>query len=97
MQKWSHYRKRIARTPTEKFGQRQSVIDANSLEDEAAIRETAVSKSAISLAPLGGKSYHNTLYQEYQVKQKVYLILKFFLMILMIIGLTLLYFQWVEG
>lgn len=97
MKKWARYRKAIISTPATKFPTRKPVVCVTSPEDNAAIRQTAVSKGAVSLAGIGGKNYRNTLYEEYQVRQRVYLILKIVLLIAVIAALTILYFHWVEG
>lgn len=96
MKKWARYRKKIVHTPEREFSKRKPLAVNTSPEDDYAINQTAVSRGAISLEGIGGKSYHSTLYHEYQIKQLVYLVLKIVLLVLVVALLIILYFQWVK-
>ena len=95
--KWKRYRKQIAKTPINKFSQRKAIeLNASSIEDNVAIKETSPSRGAISMAGIGGKSYHSPLYKQYKTRQKVVFILNLVLLLLAIVGLIILYFYWVK-
>ncbi len=96
MQKWAHYRKKIMAMPDSKFPARKAYASDISKEDGELIKHTAVSKSAVSLAGIGGKEYHSTPYEEYQVRQRVYLVLKIVLLIAVVAALSIFYFYWVK-
>ncbi len=82
--------------PDSRFPPRKAFVTDISKEDGELIKRTAVSKGAVSLAGIGGKEYHSTPYEEYQVRQRVYLVLKIVLLIAVVAALTIFYFYWVK-
>ncbi len=82
--------------PDSKFPSHKAPASDTSAEDGELIKRTAVSKGAVSLAGIGGKEYHSTPYEEYQVKQRVYLVLKIVVLLAVVAALSVFYFHWVK-
>ena len=95
-EKWRHYRKRIENTPDSGFEVEKNISERpQTPEDVLELSKTIRSDNAISLAQYGVKKKKPTLFLAYEKQKRLFLLLKFGLLLLAIVGLILVYFFWV--
>jgi len=99
MEKWAHYRAKIAAMPEEKFPEAKRTGRPMGDRDLSFVESLPKSKNAIRPeSTMALPSDHKaTPYAVYEKRKREWLIVKFALLAIAIIGFTLLWFYWVQG
>jgi|LAHS01.1.fsa_nt_gb ferric-dicitrate binding protein FerR (iron transport regulator) len=97
IQKYKHYRDRIARTPENKFPARKTVIRSQTHADKEALAQTSKVTSAVAYPSVPLKKKTATPYGEYSKKQRTWLLVKSVSFVLVVAAFVCLYFFWVKA
>jgi hypothetical protein len=95
IQKYKHYREKIARTPDNKFPARKTVVRTQTHADKEAIAQSGQATSAVQYKSVPLKKKRITPYSEYSKKKRIWLIIKCVSLLMTIAGFVCLYFFWV--
>ncbi|MCH3909095.1 MAG: hypothetical protein LKF75_05250 [Bacilli bacterium] len=97
IQKYRHYREKIAKTPEGKFPSRNHVELKQTSLDEQVIAQTGKASAALSYKHLSLKERKATPYYEYSKRERIWLIIKSVGLLVAVVGFVCLYFFWVKG
>jgi hypothetical protein len=97
IQKFKHYRERIARTPEKKFPVRKTVIRSQTHADKEALAQTSKVTAAVAYSSVPLKKKVATPYGVYSKKKRIWLLIKSVSLVLVVAAFVCLYFFWVKA